>query len=94
MWVICVLCSSLPEGTVYHYDVHVVPADPKDLNKIPKDLKLRPASTIINRLVMMKFAQTYKANLGNCLPAYDGRSNAYFKKKLPNDMCVSKSSLP
>lgn len=83
----------MPKGTVYHYDVEIIPAKATDTDSIPTEKRARCASTVLNRKVMTKFSELYKKELGGCMPAFDGRKNMYVKKKIPQDSCVSKGDL-
>lgn len=67
---------------MYHYDVEISSVRNFVQEGIPTQKKARCASTVINRMVIAKLAHVHRKDLGNCLPAYDGRKNMYLRRKL------------
>ncbi|XP_022250179.1 protein argonaute-4-like isoform X2 [Limulus polyphemus] len=81
----------LPDGYVYLYDIEVskeyVPSkrngkkEPPTPSSEPK--KYRCLNTKLNRRIFESMINTYRnSDLGNCLPAYDGRKYMVTKKRL------------
>lgn len=71
----------IPAGNVYHYDVEIFSENNKEV-KIPEKRKYRCISTKINRLVIELLVKKYRIDLGNCVPAFDGRKNLYTRREL------------